>query len=98
MRRYQSGIAIGEIHELREREREAGIKPDLEVDAFMKASVRLGKRYNIRTDYVLRLLGLEVGSFRVLYCTRSAESGCSCVCSSGCVTTCSPIPCCSCWA
>lgn len=51
----------GEIHELREREREAGIKPDLEVDAFMKASVRRGKRYNIRTDYVLRLLGLEVG-------------------------------------
>lgn len=50
----------GEIHELRERERKAGIKPDLEVDAFMKASVRRGKRHNIRTDYVLRLLGLEV--------------------------------------
>jgi hypothetical protein len=54
-------VHAGEIHELREREREAGIKPDLEVDAFMKASVRRGKRHNIRTDYVLRLLGLEVG-------------------------------------
>ena len=50
----------GEIHELRERERAAGIAPDHEVDAFMKASVRHGKRHNIRTDYVLRLLGLEV--------------------------------------
>lgn len=51
-----------EIHELREREREAGIAPDHEIDAFMKASVRRGKRHNIRTDYVLRLLGLEVHS------------------------------------
>jgi hypothetical protein len=59
-------LTTGEIHELREREREAGIKPDLEVDAFMKASVRRGKRYNIRTDYVLRLLGLEVGIVPVL--------------------------------
>jgi hypothetical protein len=69
-------LTTGEIHELREREREAGVKPDLEVDAFMKASVRHGKRYNIRTDYVLRLLGLEVDLFRVLHCllcVRSAE-------------------------
>lgn len=51
-----------EIHELRAREREAGIAPDHEIDAFMKASVRRGKRHNIRTDYVLRLLGLEVHS------------------------------------
>ncbi len=26
----------------------------------MKASIRTGKRNNIRTDYTLRLLGLEV--------------------------------------
>lgn len=51
-----------EIHELRAREKEAGVAPDHEIDAFMKASVRRGKRHNIRTDYVLRLLGLEVTS------------------------------------
>ncbi len=50
----------GEIEELRRREREQGIEPDWEVEAFMKASVRAGKRNNIRTDYTLRLLGLEV--------------------------------------
>ncbi len=36
------------------------VEPDWEIDAFMKASVRHGKRHNIRTDYTLRLLGLEV--------------------------------------
>ena len=49
----------GEIEELREKEKALGIKPDLEVDAFMRASTRRGKRHNIRTDYTLRLLGLE---------------------------------------
>ena len=36
------------------------VEPDWEIEAFMKASVRHGKRHNIRTDYTLRLLGLEV--------------------------------------
>ena len=55
----------GEVEELRRREREQGIEPDWEVEAFMKASVRAGKRNNIRTDYTLRLLGLEVNSISV---------------------------------
>ena len=38
------------------------VEPDWEIDAFMKASVRHGKRNNIRTDYTLRLLGLEVSA------------------------------------
>ena len=50
----------GEIEELRRREREQGIEPDWEIESFMKASIRTGKRNNIRTDYTLRLLGLEV--------------------------------------
>ena len=49
-----------EVQELRRREKEQGITPDPEIDAFMRASLRMGKRHNIRTDYTLRLLGLEV--------------------------------------
>jgi len=65
-----SGCAYtaGEIEELRRREREQGIEPDWEIEAFMKASIRTGKRNNIRTDYTLRLLGLEV---------RRCSDGCS---------------------
>ena len=51
-----------EIGELRRRENEMQVEPDWEIDAFMKASVRHGKRHNIRTDYTLRLLGLEVSA------------------------------------
>ena len=36
------------------------MKSDLEVDAFMRASARSGKRHSIRTDYTLRMLGLDV--------------------------------------
>ncbi len=53
-----------EIGELRRRENEMQVEPDWEIDAFMKASVRHGKRHNIRTDYTLRLLGLEVVTCR----------------------------------
>ena len=50
-----------EIHRLREREKELGIEPDWEIDAFMKASAARGKRCSIMTDYTMRILGLEVG-------------------------------------
>ena len=53
-------LCTDEIGELRRRENEMQVEPDWEIDAFMKASVRHGKRHNIRTDYTLRLLGLEV--------------------------------------
>ena len=49
-----------EIHRLREREKELGIEPDWEIDAFMKASAARGKRNSIMTDYTMRILGLEV--------------------------------------
>ena len=49
-----------EIHELHEREQELGIKPDPDLLAFMKASAKRGKRHSIMTDYVMRILGLEV--------------------------------------
>jgi hypothetical protein len=45
---------------MREREKELGIEPDWELDAFMKASAARGKRRSIMTDYIMRILGLEV--------------------------------------
>ena len=51
-----------EIHELHKREQELGIKPDPDLLAFMKASAKRGKRHSIMTDYVMRILGLEVRS------------------------------------
>ena len=49
-----------EIHELRKREKEQGHEPDWEMEYFMKASAARGKRHSIMTDYVMRMLGLEV--------------------------------------
>eukprot|EP00891_Asterochloris_glomerata_P006227 jgi/Astpho2/6227/Aster-03635 len=54
------GPDFDEIHELHEREQELGIKPDPDLLAFMKASAKRGKRHSIMTDYVMRILGLEV--------------------------------------
>ncbi|KAJ1697900.1 hypothetical protein LUZ63_006412 [Rhynchospora breviuscula] len=48
------------LTELSRREREAGIKPDPEIDAFMKATAVEGKKKNIATDYILKVLGLDI--------------------------------------
>ncbi len=45
---------------LREREKAAGLQGDPETDAYMKASALQGKRHSIVTEYMLRLLGLDV--------------------------------------
>ncbi|XP_073317568.1 ABC transporter G family member 39-like [Primulina huaijiensis] len=50
------------LAELSRREKEAGIKPDPEIDAFMKATSISGQRSSLVTDYVLKLLGLDVCS------------------------------------
>lgn len=49
-----------ELEELRKREKEAGYTPDWELDAFMKAEIRKGKKESIVTDLVIKLLGLDV--------------------------------------
>ena len=41
-------------------EKEKGISPDPENDAFMKANAIEGKREGIETEYVLHILGLGV--------------------------------------
>ncbi|KAL0543693.1 hypothetical protein IC582_018796 [Cucumis melo] len=48
------------LEELSRREKEAGIKPDPEIDAFMKAISVSGQRTNLFTDYVLKILGLDI--------------------------------------
>lgn len=47
--------------ELRTREKQKGIEPDTDIDALLKAAAQHGKRQNIVTDLILRILGLEVG-------------------------------------
>ncbi|CAM0942737.1 unnamed protein product [Alopecurus aequalis] len=48
------------LAELSRRERDAGIKPDPEIDAFMKASAVQGHETNITTDLILKVLGLDI--------------------------------------
>ncbi|XP_021904036.1 pleiotropic drug resistance protein 2-like [Carica papaya] len=48
------------LAELLRREKEAGIRPDPEIDAFMKATSVSGQKTSLVTDYVLRMLGLDI--------------------------------------
>ncbi|XP_027337469.1 ABC transporter G family member 31-like [Abrus precatorius] len=47
-------------------EKEKNVVPSAEIDAFMKASAVGGKRHNVMTDYVLKVLGLDVCSDTVV--------------------------------
>ncbi|KAI5600727.1 hypothetical protein BDE02_01G044500 [Populus trichocarpa] len=55
---------VGYLHEmlaeLSRREKEANIMPDPDVDVFMKAAATQAEEANVSTDYVLKILGLEV--------------------------------------
>ncbi|MCO5580506.1 hypothetical protein L7F22_034374 [Adiantum nelumboides] len=48
------------LSELCRREKAAGIKPDPDIDVFMKAIAMAGQETSIVTDYVLRVLGLDI--------------------------------------
>ncbi|KAK3219629.1 hypothetical protein Dsin_013599 [Dipteronia sinensis] len=48
------------LAELSRREKAANIKPDLDIDVFMKAAATEGQEVNVVTDYILKILGLEV--------------------------------------
>ncbi|KDP34703.1 hypothetical protein JCGZ_10908 [Jatropha curcas] len=48
------------LSELSRREKDAGIKPDPEIDAFMKATSVPGQETSLITDYVLKILGLDI--------------------------------------
>ena len=53
-------VSADELRELRAREKEAGVPADWEIDAFMAADSVNGKREAIVTEYILRILGLDV--------------------------------------
>ncbi|KAJ1435974.1 P-loop containing nucleoside triphosphate hydrolase [Sesbania bispinosa] len=48
------------LAELSRRELVADIKPDPEIDAFMKATAVEGQETSLVTDYILKILGLEI--------------------------------------
>ncbi|XP_062195514.1 ABC transporter G family member 36-like isoform X2 [Phragmites australis] len=53
------GSRFDMLTELSRREKAANIKPDADIDAFMKASA-MGGQANVVTDYILKILGLEI--------------------------------------
>ncbi|KAF0936150.1 hypothetical protein E2562_038962 [Oryza meyeriana var. granulata] len=55
-----TGSRYDMLTEISRRERNAGIKPDPEIDAFMKAAAMQGQETNIITDVVLKVLGLDI--------------------------------------
>ncbi|XVE63544.1 hypothetical protein DITRI_Ditri07aG0028500 [Diplodiscus trichospermus] len=46
--------------ELARREKAANIKPDPDIDIYMKAAAMKGQETSVVTDYILKILGLEV--------------------------------------
>ncbi|KAI3512641.1 hypothetical protein L1887_19959 [Cichorium endivia] len=48
------------LAELSRREKEANIKPDPDIDIFMKAAASAGQEASVVTDYTLKLLGLDI--------------------------------------
>lgn len=48
------------LAELSRREKQANIKPDPDIDVFMKAAATEAQEANVITDYILKVLGLEI--------------------------------------
>ncbi|CAL5207748.1 unnamed protein product [Lathyrus oleraceus] len=53
------GTRYDMLIELSRREKASGVKPDPEIDAFMKATSMEGQETSLVTDYILKILGLE---------------------------------------
>ncbi|GAB4842031.1 transcription factor [Ancistrocladus abbreviatus] len=59
--RFQGvGYRYEMLAELSRREKEANIKPDPDIDLYMKAAAAEGQKENVVTDYILKVLGLDV--------------------------------------
>ncbi|XP_039117320.1 ABC transporter G family member 44-like [Dioscorea cayenensis subsp. rotundata] len=54
------GTRYDMLTELSRREKEANIKPDPDLDVFMKAAAMEGQETSVITDYTLKLLGLDI--------------------------------------
>lgn len=48
------------LHRMRQHEREHDIEPDWNVHAFQKAQAIQGQRSSVATEYVIRMLGLDI--------------------------------------
>lgn len=48
------------LTELSRREKQLGVKPDSDIDVFMKATAIEGQETSVMTDYVLKILGLDI--------------------------------------
>lgn len=55
------------LAELSRREKESGIKPDPQIDAFMKATAVAGQESSLVTDYVLKVC---MFLYIYIYCSR----------------------------
>ena len=56
------GLRAEYLRLLREKEKAAGLSGDDDIDAFLKASALQGKRHSVVTEYILKLLGLDVSA------------------------------------
>lgn len=54
------GTRYDMLVELSRREKQAGIKPDPDIDVFMKAIAVEGQKTSLVTDYILKILGLDI--------------------------------------
>lgn len=54
------GYKYDMLLELARREKEANIRPDPDIDAYMKATAVEGKKHSLSTDYIMKILGLEI--------------------------------------
>ncbi|XP_078443115.1 ABC transporter G family member 36-like isoform X2 [Wolffia australiana] len=54
------GTRYDMLTELARREKAANIKPDPDIDVYMKASAMEGQQASVVTDYILKILGLDI--------------------------------------
>jgi len=54
------GYKYDMLTELARREKQHNIHPDPDIDAYMKASAVEGKKHSLSTDYIMKILGLEI--------------------------------------
>ncbi|KAG2669386.1 hypothetical protein I3760_14G032400 [Carya illinoinensis] len=59
---HHVGTRYEMLAELSRREKQVGIKPDPEIDAFMKATAMAGKEASLVTDYILKVYRLDICS------------------------------------
>ncbi|KAF6144901.1 hypothetical protein GIB67_041487 [Kingdonia uniflora] len=55
-----AGTGYEMLAELSRREKAANIKPDPDIDVYMKAAALEGQEASVVTDYILKILGLEI--------------------------------------